>query len=87
MATSVCGVETVSILLLLLWCGHAGAERSAGRGRAESDGYLYPAGGGPAVAMWHPAPAPPDVDSGADKCYVNVRHFSISCHTQFQLHD
>ena len=59
MDTSVCGVETVSILLLLLWCGHAGAERSAGRGRAESDGYLYPAGGGPAVAMWHPAPHPP----------------------------
>ena len=53
---------------------------------AESDGYLYTAGGGPAVAMCHPAPAPPDVDSGVDKCYVNVRHFSISCHTQLQLH-
>ena len=33
-----------------------------------------------------PAPATPDVDSGVDKCYVNVRHFSISCHTQLQLH-
>ena len=67
-----------------------GAEWSAGRGRgrAESDGYLYTAGGGPAVSMCRPAPAPapPDVDSGVDKCYVNVRHFSISCHTQLQLH-